>query len=484
MDKKNIEEKKLMAEINKIEGFIELNDVDNYVELPEEKNNKEENYEINNDISDLDSNNDTKNTYNNSELSTSSSLIGKKIMKVILNNLNSYWIELLASFNLIVTLFIYEIIGLIIIDSLEDLIQKKSVYGIKELIDFIINKLGVKWIVMIIIADHLSVGFFCLRTFSEIFKETVNIKKFYIINSIKLALYYALCVLISSVLIRDNLRNYIYDTIENSGLTFLENNKEKVIQLLDKLIDYLVYLVVDFLCTYNIFLEKLVLGSLYLFLFLEPKKCANNPKYLIIFRLLSLIPISFIIVSLVLRSLQSKKILVINEYILSLLLGNKFTIYGFFIVALSIIKYKAMKYNNIFDADNTINTQIFNKIGSFIFSIFGGIEFIIGLFFPSWSSIGIGSRYLIILCAPIFTLYDYKKNYVVRFPFCHKGDMSKCFKITFYIFGYFLVFSCGLALIIESLKFIDKYIKDIVKYVIDGLETIYKLLDYLLKLKV
>ena len=164
-------------------------------------------------------------------------------------------------------------------------------------------------------------------------------------------------------------------------------------------------------------------------------------------------------------------------------MGPKITIYGFFITTLTIIKYKEKKYNNIFDEDNTIDTKIFTKIGSIIFAIFGGIELIFGLFFPDWTNIGIGSRYLIILCAPIFTLYDYKKIYVLKFPCCHKGDMSKCFQIIIYIFGYFLVISIGIGLIILVFRFIDKYIKDILKFVLESLDIIYKLLNGLLKLK-
>lgn len=483
MDKKTIGEEKLDAENNKTEEFIELKDVDNYEEITEEKYNKDENLEINNDNSDLDTNNDSKNFDNNSESSSSSGLFGKKMMKVILNNLNSYWIEIIASFNLIITLIIYEAIGIFLLYSLEDLIEKKSLDGLNAFLDILLNKLGLKWLTIINVADHLSVGFFCLTTFSAIFQVTLNIKKFYIWTSIEVALYYALCVIISSVFIRDGFRNYIVDAIENLDNSFVRDKKEKVIPLVDDIIDYLVNIIVDFLSTYNVFLEKFVLGSLYLFLFLEPKKLKNNPKHLLIFRLLSLIPISFIIVSLILRALQSSNIIMINEFVLSFLLGQKFTIYGFFIVTLSIIKYKAKKYNNLFDEDNTINTKIFTKIGSIIFAIFGGIELIIGLFLPSWSSIGIGIRYLIILCAPIFTLYDYKKVYVIKFPCCHKGDMSKCFKIIFYIVGYFLVIVLGLILIIATFAFIDKHISQIFELLLNGLDTIYKLLNGLLKFK-
>ena len=61
--------------------------------------------------------------------------------------------------------------------------------------------------------------------------------------------------------------------------------------------------------------------------------------------------------------------------------------------------------------------------------------------------------------------------------------MSKCFKIIFYIVGYFLVIVLGLILIIMSIQFIDKYIREILEYLVDGLQTIYSILNDLLKFK-
>ena len=69
----------------------------------------------------------------------------------------------------------------------------------------------------------------------------------------------------------------------------------------------------------------------------------------------------------------------------------------------------------------------------------GILELIIGLFVPSFSAYGIGGKYLLILCAPIMTLYDYKKKYVLKFPCCKKGNMSLCFKICFLIIGWAIV---------------------------------------------
>ena len=83
------------------------------------------------------------------------------------------------------------------------------------------------------------------------------------------------------------------------------------------------------------------------------------------------------------------------------------------------IKYKSIKYE-IFDEENYIEPKIFSKIGSRMFSVFGILELFIGLIFPSWNVAGIGEKYLLILCAPIITLYDYKKKHEVHLPCCKK----------------------------------------------------------------
>ena len=78
-------------------------------------------------------------------------------------------------------------------------------------------------------------------------------------------------------------------------------------------------------------------------------------------------------------------------------------------------------------------------IGSKTFGILGIVELIIGLFFPSWVPIGIGGKYLLVLCAPIVALYDYKKKYEIKYPCCKKKDCSFCLKIFINVIGYFLI---------------------------------------------
>ena len=240
------------------------------------------------------------------------------------------------------------------------------------------------------------------------------------------------------------------------------------------LIDKLLNIVSNFLSTYNTFLEKTVLGFLYISLFYEPK--ALEGKKILFFRLLAIIPITFIIVSLILRALHNTEVIELNEYVLPLLLGPKITVYGFFISTLLTIKYKSLAYN-VFDEENYIDSKVFTKIGSKNFGIFGIIELLTGLFCPSWSIIGIGGKYLLVLCAPIMTLYDYKRKYKVTFPFCKKGDMSRCLKIVLNIFGYFIITIFGIIIIIFAIGLIAELIVPILDFILENFDLVVMVIE-------
>ena len=486
----NKNEEKLITTNNKQEkGYIELKEVDNYeetdetkekekIEIPNETNTEEKEEEK----AKLKSENDDKISAINDDDSDSSSPVGKKIMKIILLNLNYYWISIIATISLVVTMYVYEALGIYIIQRLDITLKEKTLDAISEIIDTIFNKLGVKWLLIINISDHLSIGFFTLTTFSWVIQETKNIKKFYIVTIIEVILYYAFSIFLLAYLINDLLKNFVKDVIENPELTLPDDLKEKLIELANKLIEYVVILVADYLSTYNMFLEVLVLGSLYIFIFVTPKKCAENKVLLYLFRFLSVIPIGFIVFSLWFRALQKTTDLKINEYTSAILLGQKITTFSFFIVGIFVIKYKSIKYENVFDEEGLIDTRVFTKIGSVIFAVFGAIEFIAGCFLPSWVSYGIGRKYLIILCAPIFTLYDYKKQYKVTFPCCHKGDMSLCFKIIIYIIGYLVMIILAIIFCVVAYNFIKDYIVPILEFIIENYDEISKLLSNLSKL--
>ena len=414
------------------------------------------------------------------ESNDSSAPIGKKTMNTLLQNLNSYWLELLGSISLIISLFIYEVLGYVAFNIVVPIFTKGSINfdSISEAYEIIFKEFGIKWLFFITMSQHLSVGFFCLTTFSNMFHETKNIKKFFIINILKVAIFYGFSVLILKVIIKDGLGGYFKSKIEQVKKDAEKKGEivsyEKTFLIFELLIDKFCNVVSNFLSTYNTFLEKTVLGFLYISLFYEPK--ALEGKKVLYFRLLATIPISFIIISVILRALHNTEVIELNEYVLPLLLGPKITVYGFFISTLLTIKYKSLSYN-VFDEENYIDSRVFTKIGSKNFGIFGILELLIGLFCPSWSVVGIGGKYLLVLCAPIMTLYDYKRKYKVSFPFCKKGDMSRCLKIVLNIFGYFIITVLSIPLLLITIGLIDKYIVPILNILLENFDFVVEVIE-------
>ena len=436
---------------------------------PKENNN---NNQLTKMINDIDSDSDD-----------SSTPIGKKEMNTLLLNLNSYWLELIGSISLMISLFIYEILAIVAIVTIAPIFMSGNfnMDTFQQAFEIIFKDFGIKWLFFITMSQHLSVGFFCLTTFSNMFHETKSIKKFFIMNILKVAIFYGFSILILKVMIKDGLGGFFKSKIdevkkeaEKKGET---QSYENIYTLFENLIDKFCNIVSNFLSTYNTFLEKIVLGSIYIFLFSEPKVLEG--KKMLYFRLLSAIPISFIIISIILRALHNTEVIELNEYVLPLLLGPKITVYGFFISTLLTIKYKSLSYN-VFDEENYIEPRVFTKIGSKNFGIFGILELIIGLFCPSWSVVGIGGKYLLVLCAPIMALYDYKRKYKVSFPFCKKGDMSACLKIILNIFGYFIISIFGLIIFSIATVLISDYIVPIINLILENFDMVVEVLNFIL----
>ena len=428
-----------------------------------------ENNQLTKDINDVDT-----------ESNDSSAPIGKKTMNTLLQNLNSYWLELLGSISLMISLFIYEVLGIVAVDTVLPIFQdgKVDFKKINEAYEIIFKEFGIKWLFFITMSQHLSVGFFCLTTFSNMFHETKNIKKFFIINILKVAIFYGFSIFILEVIIKDGIGGYFKSKIDEVKKDAEKKGKvvsfEKTYLIFEMLIDKFCNVASNFLSTYNTFLEKTVLGFLYISLFYEPK--ALEGKKILFFRLLATIPISFIIISIILRALHNTEVIELNEYVLPLLLGPKITVYGFFISTLLTIKYKSLSYN-VFDEENYIDSRVFTKIGSKNFGIFGILELLIGLFCPNWKVIGIGGKYLLVLCAPIMTLYDYKRKYKVTFPFCKKGDMSRCLKIVLNIFGYFILTILAILLLMFAIEFVNEYIAPILEFILDNFDLVVMVIE-------
>ena len=408
--------------------------------------------------------------------SDSSEPIGKREMNTILSNLNFYWIEIMASLGLFIYLYIYEIAGICIAWSLLNLFKLDNIESIGETISFITQKIGLKWFTLVEVFQNLSVGFFCLTTFSGIFKESHNIKRFFIFSIIKALCYYILSIVILRLYIIRGIKDFIRDNIEESSKKYTTEEKDKLIGWFNKIMDQILIIVGNFLATYNVFLEKLIIGSLYIFLFKTPNNIRGTKK--VIFRSLSIIPIIFILSSLVFRALNTIQYIKLNVFISPILLGSKVTIFGFFIITLCIIKYKSLKFN-VYDSENAISPKVFKKVASKTFLTFGVIELIIGLFISKWSKFGIGSKYLLILCVPIITLYDYKKKAEVNLFCSNKKDYSKCFKAVFNIVGYFFAIIFGAIFYILLRYFVDTYISPVLEIVIENLDFILQILLYI-----
>ena len=409
------------------------------------------------------------------EIKTTSELIepnGKKENKDNLLVLNYFWIELLGSISLVLSIFVYEFLAMIFLTTLNSVIQLDGniTSNLLMLWETTVNHLGFKWLFFIAMSNHLSVGFFCLTTFSDIFRGTKHVIRFFIFNLILSAIYYAGSLIILKVVIKDALSDFFHITIKNLGV-----KNERVDLFFDKLIKNLLKFMAEFLSKYNFFLEKIAFGSMYIFLFSEPK-CFEGKK-IIYFRLISIIPIVYIICSLIIRALYNFEVIELNVYISPLLLGPKITIYIFFISTLSLIKLKSLK-EDVFDEEHEIQPKIFTKIGSRNFGIMGVLELFAGLFLPSWLPAGIGGSYLLVLCAPIMTLYDYKKEYVLKFPCCKKGNMSLCFKIIFLIISWFFIILIGTIDLVAFFKVFNKYLSVIIKFI----KNYFKLALELLKL--
>ena len=399
--------------------------------------------------------------------------IGKKEMEIILLSLNPYWIELIACIGFATTLIIYEVLGIMGLTSIVALFTNQlTTEFIMEVVDIIINKLGLKWLFFTTLNTHLSVGFFCLTTFSNMLTEIKNVKKFLIVNFIKVALFYTFSVIVLQVLIKDKFGGYLHKKIDETK----NEDKEAIYKIFDRLIDKILLIVANFLSTFNTFLDKFILGIMYIFLFKEPNL---SGKKLIIFRFLTLIPIIYIIVSLVLRAIDNYTSFNLNIFISPILLGPKVVIYLFFISTLLVIKYKSIKYN-VFDSEDDISPKVFSNIGGKTFGFFGVLELIIGLFWPSWSPSGIGGKYLLVICAPIMALYDYKRKSPMKFPCCNKGNFSLFIKIIVNFILYFIIVILGIYLLAIVEALFELILKDLWEFIIKNIDTIGQILNLIL----
>ena len=253
-----------------------------------------------------------------------------------------------------------------------------------------------------------------------------------------------------------------------------KETKEKLIKIVKELKRFSLIFVGNMLGNINNSLDRLLIGSLYLTLF-SSVKCLNE-ICIIFFRLLSIIPLSYIVVGLIIRALINLKIIDLSYSISQLFVGPKITIFGYFITLLLYVKIKG-KNNNILDEENNIKPSAFSNISFRIFAFFGFIELSVGLIFPWISSIGIGNHYLFILCTPIILLYDYKKEFKIHMNRCKILNSPVFINIAVSLTSIIIIFFEGLLLYMFGFVLIKQYLLPIYLMVADNYEFIIRAFD-------
>lgn len=195
----------------------------------------------------------------------------KKEIKTETLILNEFWVHLIAKLLINLNIFYCELIPIILYDIIEDF---------RNLSYVLVS--AYKYIFFIQFVPQFSIILYSLTTFSKVLKKTKKIKKFYIINIVKALIFYFISFLIL-FLIKNNLFDYLNDK-------FKEKNAENVVfEVLDDFIDFLLKFIGNLLAIFNTYLDNLIVGSLYIFLFKNPKKLRG--KKLFNFRLMSIFPI-------------------------------------------------------------------------------------------------------------------------------------------------------------------------------------------------
>ena len=388
--------------------------------------------------------------------------------------INNYWIELISKVSFNISLIVFETIGILIFPLIFELLTA-NFQEAKTIFDSIIKKIGIKWIFIFRLAQNFSIGFFCLTNFSHILNEKDKPIKFLITNLIWSVLFYLISIIILKVIIKDFLFGSLIEKI-NKIEELDQEIKDKIIELLNELKNGVINNASNLLCNFNNGLDTLLIGSVYITLFTSPKCFKDNS--IIFFRLLSILPIAFIILSLIFRALLNLGKINLDPSLSSIFVGPKYTVFGFFISFLLYIKIREKKYK-IFDEENNIIPSVFAKISSIIYAIFGFIELLIGLFFPSLTVIGLGNYYLLILCAPIMILYDYKKTYEIHIKPCPKRNIATFIKFFVTFILNIIVLILGLALCALILGVIQKYIQPLVVFIVNNFDYITILANYL-----
>ena len=467
----NMDSKEKVKDDKKTDIKIEL--ASQSTKIPVEIKEKTQN-DINN-INNDDNNNDNNNKNNKTENEVLTTNNIKQLKEYNTNRLviNKYWIELISKICCSSSIMVFESMAIIIIPLIFGLLDLEF-KEIKKIVKEIMNDF-VKWFFIYTLTQQFSIGFFCLRNFSTIFNEKDKPIKFLIFSLIKAIIFYLITIFILKVVIEEIIFDSLIERINEIEL-LPQGNKDHIIEVIKDIQKIVIKYISNLLAKYNHALDQLLIGSAYIALFSTPE-CLKGKKILF-FRLLSILPMAYIILSLVLRTLYNLGIINLSSFVSPIFVGSKFTIFGFFISFLLFIKIRGKKYK-IFDEENNIIPSVFAKISSKIFAIFGFIELVIGLFIPSLSAISLGSHYLLILCAPIMMLYDYKRTFEIHIKPCEKKNCATFISVIVNICLNVVVVILGIVICVLIIELFNKYLEPFVNFVIEKFDVFVVILDWL-----
>ena len=429
--------------------------------MTDEHNDNNKEIELQTDFEKNTENTKTNENFFNDELLINNidSFENKKEFKTNPLILNEFWVHLISKIMINVSIIYYELIPFIIYMYLDD--DDYDFY-------FFFSSLY-KYIFIIQFVPQFSIILYSLSTFSKVIKKTNKIKKFFIINIIKATIFYFVSLIILSI-IKNNLYNFLRNEISK---IYIDDN---IIEILENFRDFLLQFIGNFLAKFNTNLDILIIGSFYIFLFKNPKKLAG--KKLFYFRLMSIFPILFVLISIIYRALVKLNVIKINIFISPIFVGSKVSIFGFFITTLLYLKYKSKEYL-IFDENNYFLPKVFSKIGGKIFSYFAYAELFFEYSLIDLKFIGFGNQYLSIFAIPLVLLYDYKKKKIIHWRICKKRKMNKFINFLVSFILYFFVLLFGFADIGILFEIINEHIRPIVNFIKENKDIIKDLIKLL-----
>lgn len=189
--------------------------------------------------------------------------------------------------------------------------------------------------------------------------------------------------------------------------------------------------------------------------------------------------------SLFLRFLNNDNIINLSLYLNPIIIGPKPMIFALFNWTLLTIKIYERKKYKMFEDQGNIFPNVFSKIVSKVFFVFGIIEFVIGFSlsqfdnFKNITSFSWGNHYLLVLCAPIALIYDYKKKKEIHIRPCKNKNCAPCHKLLIKCIFYGLMIFEGIYVFFYLDQLFIKYLEPAIKILIKYFRKIFDIVNTL-----